>query len=229
MNVVVVGCGTHGRYVALELCKVGHSVTVIDRNFKIEELWSVASMNDYKLSIVIGDGCDVKTLQRAECSGADVLLSCTGDDEDNLVVSLLAKQEFGVPRVIARVNHPQNEWMFDDNWGIDRAVSPPHLLTSLVEEEISRDKIVGLLSFDDGRVELVETTLSDESGLVGKSIAELEIPRECSIVAVLRDGHVIFPRPDTVVDSGDEIILLASKSSANEVHAIFETQSISRS
>ena len=222
MNVVVVGCGTHGKYVALELCKVGHAVTVVDKNFKAEELWSVASINDYQLSIVIGDGCDIKTLQQAECSGMDVLLSCTGDDEDNLVISLLAKQEFGVPRVIARVNHPKNEWLFDDNWGIDRAVSPSHLLTSLVEEEVSRDKVVGLLSFDDGRVELVETTLSDESLLVGKTITDLEIPRECSVVAVLRDGHVVFPRPETVVASGDEIILLASKSVTNEVHAIFE-------
>lgn len=222
MNVVVVGCGTHGRYIALELCKLGHSVTVIDRDFKAEELWSVASMHDYKLSVIIGDGCDIKTLQKAELSGADVLLACTGDDEDNLVVSLLAKQEFGVPRVIARVNHPQNEWMFDDNWGIDRAVSPSHLMTALVEQEITRDKIVEMLSFDDGRVDLVETTLSSESVLVGKTIAELEIPRECSVVAVLRDGHVVFPRHDTVVDSGDEIILLTSKASSDEVHKIFE-------
>ena len=222
MNVVVVGGGTHGRYVSLELVQVGHNVTVIDIDFKAEELWSVASLNDYPLKVIIGDGCDVKTLQAAQCSDADVLLSCTGDDEDNLVISLLAKQEFGVPRVIARVNHPRNEWMFNDHWGIDRAVSPPHLLTSLVEEEVSRDKIVGLLSFDDGRVELVESTLSDESKLAGKTIAELDIPRECSVVAVLREGHVVFPRSETVVAPGDEIILLSSKAASAEVHAIFE-------
>lgn len=223
MNVVVVGAGTHGKHVAIELCKVGHTVTVIDQDFKAEELWSLASMNDYQLSVVIGDGCDIKSLQEAECSGVDVLLACTGDDEDNLVISMLAKQEFGVPRVIARVNHPSNEWMFNDHWGIDRAVSPSHLLTSLVEEEVSKDRIVELLSFDDGRVELVETTLSDKSELIGKTIIELDIPRECSVVAVLRDGHVVFPRPDTVVASGDEIVLLSSKASAKEVHAIFES------
>ena len=222
MKVIVVGCGTQGRYVSLALCKVGHEVTVIDKDFKTEELWSVASMNDYQLSVVIGDGCDIKTLENATCLSADVVLSCTGDDEDNLVISLLAKQEFGVPRVIARVNHPLNEWMFNDHWGVDRAVSPSHLLMSLIEEEVTRDKIVELLSFDDGRVELIETTLSDESELVGKTITELNIPRECSVVAVLRDGHVVFPRPETVVASGDEIILLSSKATTGEVHAIFE-------
>lgn len=223
MNVLVVGCGTQGKYVALELCRVGHHVTVVDIDFRVEELWSIASREDYSLYVITGDGCELATLQSAKCDQADVILSCTGDDEDNLVISLLAKQEFGVPRVIARVNNPLNEWMFNDHWGVDRAVSPPHLLTALIEEEISRDKLVELLSFDDGRVELVETTLSDHSILNGKTIKELDIPRECSVVAVLREGHVIFPRSETVLASGDEIILLASKSASGEVHSIFET------
>jgi trk system potassium uptake protein TrkA len=222
MNVVVVGCGTHGKYVALELCHKGHSVTVVDLNFQAEELWSVASMENLQLKVVVGDGCEVATLKEAQCDNADVVLSCTGDDEDNLVISLLAKQEFGVPRVIARVNHPKNEWLFNDHWGIDRAVSPPHLLTSLVEEEVSRDKLVELLSFDDGRVELVETKLSQESNLIGKQLSELDVPRECSIVAVVRDGHVVFPRPETVLAGNDEIILLTSRSISQEVHAIFD-------
>lgn len=221
MKVIVVGCGTHGKYVALELCKEGHEVTVIDTDFTVESMWSIASMNDYKLSVVIGDGCEVKTLQQAKCDSVDVVLSCTGDDEDNLVISLLAKQEFGVPRVIARVNHPLNEWLFNDHWGIDRAVSSPHLLTALVEEEVTRDRLVGLLKFDDGRVELVETTLSIDSNLINKTIKELEIPRECSLVAVLRDGHVIFPQPETVLSGGDEIILLAAKAATSEIQEIF--------
>jgi trk system potassium uptake protein TrkA len=221
MNVVVVGCGTNGKYAAIELARVGHSVAVIDIDFQAEEMWSIASMEDLNINVVIGDGCEVPTLTKANAAEADVVLACTGDDEDNLVISLLAKQEFGVPRVIARVNHPRNEWLFNDHWGIDRAVSPSHMLTSLVEEEVSQDKIVELLSFDDGRVELVETKLSGQSGLAGKSIEELDIPRECSVVAVVREGHVIFPRPETVIASGDEVILLTSKSTAAEVHEIF--------
>ena len=223
MKIVIVGGGINGKYVSLELCKIGHDVTVVDIDFKIEELWSIANMNGYELSVIVGDGCEMKTLADADAGNADVLIACTGDDEDNLVISLLAKQEFGVPNVIARVNHPKNEWLFNEHWGIDRAVSPSHLLTSLVEEEVARDKIVELLSFDDGRVELVETTLSDKSELVGKQISELEIPRECSLVALVREGHVIFPRNETVIASGDELLLLTSKSVSNEVQAIFES------
>lgn len=223
MKIVIVGGGTQGHYIALQLSESGHDVTVVDQDIKAEELWSLAQLNNYSLTVVIGDGCELKTLEQANADKADVLIACTGDDEDNLVISLLSKQEFGVPRVIARVNHPSNEWMFNDHWGIDRAVSLPHLLTSLVEEEITQDKIVGLLSFDDGRVELIETKLSNESALSGKTIGELNIPRECSVVAILRDGHVVFPRQDTVVSKGDEVILLASKSTSEEVHAIFES------
>jgi len=224
MKVVIAGCGTHGRYAAIELCKLDHQVVVVDRDFRVESLWSVANMNDYSLSVVIGDACDVKTLEEAKCREADVVLSCTGDDEDNLVISLLAKQEFGVPRVIARVNHPDNEWMFNDHWGIDQSVSSPHLLTALVEEAVTTDKLVKLLKFEDGKVELIETTLSDSSKLSGQTLAELSIPHECSIVAILRDGHVVFPRPETVIGSGDEIILLTSSSVADEVAEIFEVQ-----
>jgi len=224
MKVVVAGCGTHGKYAAIELCKLDHEVTVIDKDFAIESMWSIANMNDYDLKVVIGDACDVSTLVLAQTRDADVVLSCTGDDEDNLVISLLAKQEFGVPRVIARVNHPDNEWMFNDHWGIDQSVSSPHLLTSLVEEAVTTDRLVKLLEFEDGKVELIETTLSDTSKLSGQSIAELSIPRECSVVAILREGHVVFPRPETVVDAGDEIILITSSSIAEEVAEIFEVK-----
>lgn len=221
MNIVVVGCGTNGKYVALELCNNGHNVTVVDTNFRAEELWSVASRDNLNLSVVIGDGCEVATLKDAHCNEADVLLACTGDDEDNLVISLLAKQEFGIPRIIARVNHPKNEWLFNEHWGIDRAVSPPHLLTALVEEEVSHDKLVGLLSFDDGRVELVEAKLSDESPVINKQLSELLIPRECSVVAVVREGHVVFPRPETVLAQNDEVILLATRGTSDEINEIF--------
>ncbi len=223
MKVVIAGCGTHGKYAAMELCKSGHEVTVIDRDFAIESMWSIANLNDYALKVVIGDACSIKTLEEAACRETDVVLSATGDDEDNLVISLLAKQEFGVPRVIARVNHPDNEWMFNDHWGIDQCVSSPHLITALVEGAVTKDRLVKILEFEDGQVELIETTLSEASPLVGRTIAELAIPRECSIVAVLRGGHVVFPRPETLVDVGDEIVLLTSSSIAEEVAAIFDT------
>lgn len=222
MKVVIAGCGTHGKYVAIELCKLDHEVVVIDKDFAIESMWSIANMNEYNLKVVIGDACDIAALKQAECDNSDVVISCTGDDEDNLVISLLSKQEFGVPRVIARVNHPNNEWMFNDHWGVDQSVSSSHLLTSMVEEAVTTDKLVKLLEFEDGKVDLIETTLSEKSKLVGLSISELSIPRECSIVTIIREGHVVFPRPETVIDAGDEIVLLVSTSITNEVSAIFE-------
>src|SRR5262249_60107676 len=97
------------------------------------------------VTVMLGDACEPYVLEEAKLGQADVIVAATGDDEDNLVVSLLAKQEFAVPRVLARVNHPENEWMFTEQWGVDTAVSPPHILTSLVEEAVSVGDIVRLL------------------------------------------------------------------------------------
>lgn len=222
MKVVIAGCGNHGKYVAVELCKLGHEVTVIDKDIVVESTWAREYATSYNLQVVIGDACEIEILQEAQCQDCDVVISCTGDDEDNLAISLLSKQEFGVPRVIARVNHPNNEWMFNDHWGIDQAVSSPHILTSIVEGALTTDKLIKLLEFEDGKVGLIETTLSEKSKLVGQSLSQLSIPRECSVVAILREGHVIFPRPETIIDTGDEIVLLTSTSISNEVSAIFE-------
>src|SRR6266536_6367722 len=124
---------------------------------------------------------------------ADVLVSATGDDEDNLVISLLAKQEFAVPRVVARVNHPKNHWLFNESWGVDVSVSTPHLLTALVEEAVSVGSLVRLLQFEGGEARLVEVTLAGASPAAGQSLVELSFPREATVVAVLRDRHLVVP------------------------------------
>lgn len=222
MKVLIVGAGTQGKFIAQTLAGENNDVIVIDRDFKVEELLSFASHEEVDISVSVGDGCDYEILESAGCSDVDVVLACTGDDEDNLVISLLAKQEFGVPRVLARINHPQNEWLFNDHWGVDRAVSGSHILTSLIEEEITSDHIVGLLSFDDGKVKLVEVKLSASSNIVGKQISEIDLPHECSVVAILREGHVVFSKSDTVLSSGDEVILLTKSEASEEVREIFE-------
>src|SRR5262249_58269998 len=104
------------------------------------------------------DACEISSLDRIGVGQADVVAAVTGDDEDNLVISLLAKQEFAVPRVVARVNNPKNEWLFNENWGVDVAVSTPHLLTALVEEAVSVGTLVRLLSFEGGRASLLDVT-----------------------------------------------------------------------
>jgi trk system potassium uptake protein len=149
-------------------------------------------------------------LEKAELKTADVVVAATGDDEDNLVTSLLAKQEYAVPRVLARVNHPRNEWMFSEQWGVDVAVSVPHLLTALVEEAVTVGDLVRLLRLEGGRVGLLELTVPETSPNAGRPLYELRLPTDSAIVAVLRDGHVVIPQPETVITPGDEILALAS-------------------
>jgi trk system potassium uptake protein TrkA len=168
----------------------------------------------------IGDACEVSTLKDAGLDRCDVVVAATGDDEDNLVVSLLAKTEFAVPRVIARVNNPKNEWLFNENWGVDLSVSTPHLITALVEEAVEVGRLVRLLQFEGGHARLVEATLATDAPVVDKSIAELDIPRDATIVAVVRDEHVVMPRGDTVFEAGDEVLAMVTPDAEDDVRKL---------
>lgn len=206
MRVVIAGGGSVGRFMARQLASSGHDVMVIDRSRDIAQRHTAAHGFEW----CIGDACEVATLETAGCRTADVLAAATGDDEDNLVISLLAKQEFGIPRVLARVNNPDNEWMFNEMWGVDLSVSTPHLLTSMVEEAVNVGRLVRLLSFDGGRVRLAEVRLAVDSSAVGSSLGQLGLPRESTVVAVVRDGHVVVPHGDTVLWADDEVLVLVS-------------------
>jgi trk system potassium uptake protein TrkA len=149
------------------------------------------------------------------------VIAATGDDKVNLVVSLLAKQEFGVPRVVARVNHPENEWLFNETWGVDVSVSTPHLLTALVEEAVSVGSLVRLLQFEGGKARLEEVTLAETSPAVDKLVSELGMPRDSTLVAIVRDEHVIVPRGDTPLQAGDEVLVLLTPDSEAGVHGVF--------
>ena len=151
---------------------------------------------------------------------ADVVAAVTGDDEDNLVVSLLAKQEFGVPRVIARVNNPNNYWMFNDMWGVDVSVSTPHLITSLVQEAVSVGNLVRLMQLKGGIAELVEVTLADNSPACDRPLGELHFPRSASVVAVVRDSRVLLPEPAMVLRAGDEVMALITEDAELAVQQI---------
>ena len=151
---------------------------------------------------------------------ADVVAAVTGDDEDNLVISLLAKQEFGVPRVVARVNNPKNEWMFNQMWGVDVSVSTPHLITALVEEAVSVGSFVRLLSFEGGKAKLAEVTLAAGSPAADKEIAELGLPRDSTVVAVVRNDRIVVPRGDTMIRVGDEVLVLVTTDSEDDVRQI---------
>lgn len=214
MSVVVAGAGNIGRYLSVDLAQRGHEVTLIERSET-----ALTGVPDARITKLLGDACAPRTLERAGLREADVVVAATGDDEDNLVISLLAKQEFAVPRVLARVNHPINEWLFDESWGVDLAVSPPHLLTALVEEEVTAGDLVSLLKLQHGAVELIEVRLEHSSAAVGLRVEDLALPNDITLVAVVRDGHVTPCRGTTPFAEGDEVLALVSGGRAGELRA----------
>ena len=173
-------------------------------------------------SWVHGDACEVATLESAELQDYDVMVAATGDDKVNLVVSLLAKTEFGVRRVVARVNHPKNEWLYNESWGVDVAVSTPRMLTALVEEAVSVGDLVRLMSFMQGEASLVEVTLADDSPLSGRRLDEVQLPPDTALVTILRDGHVVLPSPEGTLEAGDEVLAVATspESEAELAHVL---------
>ena len=205
-RIAIAGAGNVGTFVAKDLKARGHEIVVIEQNSELVE----SLQKELDVSWVAGDACELHTLDAAVLSSCDVVVAATGDDEDNLVISLLAKQEFAVPRVCARVNHPDNEWLFTDTWGVDVAVSTPHLLTALVEEAVSVGDLVKLMTLEKGKVALVELTLADDTPLAGQKVSDLELPADCTLVALVREGHVVTPRGSTSLQAGDEVLALAS-------------------
>ena len=214
MKVVVTGGGAVGRHLAQDLTDRGHEVTLVEQDRALAEKLAKWAPNT---RVVYGDACEPRVLDSADMRAADVVVAATGDDEDNLVTSLLAKQEFGVPRVLARVNHPKNEWLFDEQWGVDASVSPPHILTALVEEAVTVGDLVRLLRLEGGKVALVEMRLPEHSPNVGRALYELRLPPDTTLVGILRDGHVTIPQPETTLAAGDEIVALSSNASEAEL------------
>lgn len=210
MRVVVTGGGAVGRHLAADLAERGHEVVLIEQERDVVDRIRPLIPD---VRVVMGDACEPWVLEDAELAKADVVVAATGDDEDNLVTSLLAKQEFAVPRVLARVNHPKNEWLFSSQWGVDAAVSPPHVLTAMVEEAVTVGDLVRLLKLEGGRVSIVEMTLPETAPWIGRPLYELRLPPDSTLVAVLREGHVVIPQPETVLTAGDEVVALASADS----------------
>lgn len=219
MQVVIAGGGSVGKFIAEQLQEGGHSVLIIDNDPRVVSRASAAG-EPAGVTWLQADACEVGRLAEANLQTADVIAAVTGDDEDNLVISLLAKQEFGVPRVVARVNNPKNEWMFNESWGVDVAVSTPHLLTGLVQEAVSVGAFVRLLAFEGGRARLAEVRLADDSPARDKEIVDLGLPRDSTVVAILRNDKVVVPRGDTMIRAGDEVLVLVTEDSEIDVRKI---------
>ena len=162
--------------VASDLKEHGHNVFILEVDPE-----QVARFQPHvDVRWIVADACEVSSLQAAGMAEVDVMVAATGDDEDNLVISLLSKQEFAVPRVIARVNNASNQWLFTESWGVDVPVSTPQLYTALVEEAVSIGSLVHLMSFEGASAHLLEVTLAEDSPALGLPIGELGLPREVS-------------------------------------------------
>jgi trk system potassium uptake protein TrkA len=216
MRVAIAGAGNVGLFIANDLRAAGHDVLIIEQSPTVVQRSQAADGVEWH----IADACEVNSLRAAGLDSCDVVVAATGDDEDNLVVSLLAKQEFAVPRVIARVNHPKNEWLFNENWGVDLSVSTPHLITALVEEAVTVGRLVRILQFEGGQARLVEVTLAENSPVIDRALRDLDVPRNATIVAIVRDEHVVMPRGDSVFEAGDEVMAMVTPESEDEVRRI---------
>ena len=216
MRIAIAGAGNVGRAIARELLDNGHQVLLIDRDPKALKMESVPDAE-----WLMADACEITSLDKAALNNCQVLVAATGDDKVNLVSSLLAKTEYGVPRVVARINHPKNEWMFDSSWGVDVAVSTPRIISALVEEAVSVGDVVRLFSFRKGQASLVELTLPDSSSCIGKTVDEIELPDDASLAAIVRDGRVIAPTPTDVFSAGDELLFVASAAAEDQIKSCF--------
>lgn len=223
MRVAIVGAGSVGRSIAQELLQNEHTILLIDKDANEARVSKVEGA-----TWLSGDACEISTLQEAEIHSCDVIVCATGDDKANLVVSLLAKTEFGVPRTVARVNNPKNEWMFDESWGVDVAVSTPRLMTALVEEAVSVGDLVRIFNFQQGNAAMAEITLPADNPNVGRRVGDINFPVDTLLVGIIRDGRPIGPTPDDSLEALDELLLLTTTEAEPQLEAMMRPGSKAR-
>ncbi|MCW2640271.1 MAG: potassium transporter TrkA [Dactylosporangium sp.] len=215
MKVAIAGAGNVGRSIAQELVDNGHQVMLIER-----EPSRLLPSRVPAAEWVLADACEVSSLQQADLANCDVVVAATGDDKANLVVSLLAKTEFAVPRVVARINRAENEWLFTEQWGVDVSVSKPRMMAALVEEAVTVGDLVRIMTFRQGAANLVEITLPPSAPYVGHPVREVPLPRDSALVAVLRGKRVLVPSQDDPLEAGDELIFVCTAEVEDEVRAV---------
>jgi len=212
MRVAIAGAGAVGRSIARELIHNGHKVLLIDK-----EPRSIRPERVPDAEWLLADSCELSSLAEARLETCDVVIAATGDDKVNLVTALLAKTEFAVPRTVGRVNHPNNEWLFTEAWGVDVNVSTPRIMSALVEEAVTIGDVVRLFTFRKGNANMVEMTLPDNSPYIGTPLGLVPWPLNCSVVTVLRDGMVYPPTAEQPLESGDELLFIASPEAEPEL------------
>ncbi|NHN56900.1 TrkA family potassium uptake protein [Calidifontibacter sp. DB0510] len=216
MRVVIVGAGSVGKSIGRELLHNGHEVLFIDKYAEEARSRSVP-----EASWLLADACETSSLHEAGLEDSDVVVAATGDDKVNLVVSLLAKTEFGVGRTVARVSNPKNEWMFDESWGVDVAVSTPRIMTALVEEAVSVGDLVRLFQFQQGKATMVEITVPADGPVVGSAVGSIQLPPDTVLVGIIRDETPIAPSAEDAIEAFDELLFLTTPEAEAELGAVF--------
>ncbi|BCM72896.1 MULTISPECIES: potassium channel family protein [Streptomyces] len=219
MNVLIAGAGRLGTQIAQVLCAARNEVTLIDVDDD-----RVAGLRGRLpgVLLVAGDACEPSLLEHAGALTADLVIATTGDDEDNLVISLLAKRQFSVPRVAARVNDADNAWLFDARWGVDVAVPAATPLISLIEEATGATDTVALLRLSKAGVDVIETAITAESRVVGHVLGEVRLPEGTVVATIVRDGQPTVPDPAIRLRAGDELLLVSHSATEQEIHEAFQ-------
>ena len=215
MRIAIAGAGNVGRSIAQELIGNGHDVMLIERQPR-----QLCPERVPQARWILADACEMSSLEQADLASCDVVVAATGDDKANLVVSLLAKTEFAVGRVVARVNRAENEWLFTEQWGVDVAVSKPRLMAALVEEAVTVGDLVRLMTFRQGEANLVEITLPRDAPYEGQPVRSVPMPRDAALVAILRGKRVLVPTPDDPLEAGDELIFVCTSEVEEQIRAV---------
>ena len=221
MYVIIVGGGKVGSHLAGLLRAEGHEIKVIDQRPEVLALLRAELPPECVLE---GDGSSPSVLEAAGVQRAKVLAAVTVEDEANLVITTLARFEFGVPRIIARVNDPRNAWMFSPEMGVDVALNQADILARLIAEEMSLGDMMTLLKLRRGEYSLVEEKLPAGSPLLQAPLRDLALPEKCVIAAVMRRGQVMIPRGDMHFEAGDEVLAVVDNTAIAKLRRLFGSQ-----
>ena len=203
MYIIIVGAGKVGWNLARELLEKGNEVTLIESNR--ERYLTVEQELEH--NVQYGDASELWVLERAGISRADMVIAVTGDDEDNMLICQVAKEKYLVDRIIARVNNPRNRQHFE-LLGIRPVVSATDLILRLIEHEVPRYGLVHLLDLPEERLEIIELVVADGAPAAGRRVADVALPDGALVISVLRDGSGFVPKSDTVVEAGDEVLVV---------------------
>jgi len=205
MYIIIVGAGNVGSYLAKRLLADKHIVAVIDKDAARCQ-WLAKELNAL---VIHGDGCDLKNMEDAGVSRADVVAAVTGDDEDNLIICQLAKEKFAAKRTVARVNDSRNEHTFSE-LGVDIPVDSNAIIAKIIEEEVSFADFVTLMTFKRGKLAIVRVDLADDAPVINKAVKDIELPHDSVLISIIRGDKVIIPKGDTVLEPRDDLIALTT-------------------